>query len=221
MISKEFLNDEYLKKKKSVAEIAIAINCSQSKVNYWLAKHELQKRSLSESQYVKQNPNGDPFQFTFPKSREEWFLYGMGLGLYWGEGNKRSKTAVRLGNTDPDLLRYFLDFLFKIYNADETRLRFGLQIFTDNDPAKVKTYWCKKLNISPDKFQKIVITKSVRNGTYKEKSEFGVLTIYFSNTKIRDIIVGAIEGLRQETFANVAQLVERVHGRSQDPCPLV
>lgn len=215
MISKEFLIREYLQSKQSVAQIAGSLRCSQSRVNYWLLKHGLQKRSLSDAQYVKQNPHGDPFSFTSPKSTEEWFLYGMGLGLYWGEGNRKSKTAVRLGNTDPDLLRYFLDFLFHIYNIDQTRLRFGLQIFTDNDPVEVKAYWCKKLKISADKFQKITVTPSVRKGTYGVKSQHGVLTIYFSNTKIRDIIVGAIEALRQQTYANVAQLVEHVHGGSQ------
>ncbi len=214
MITKIFLEKEYLQGKQSAAQIADSLHCSQSKVNYWLLKHGLQKRSLSDAQYVKQNPYGDPFSFNSPKSKEEWFLYGMGLGLYWGEGNKKSKTSVRLGNTDPDLLRYFLDFLFHIYNIDQARLRFGLQIFTDNNPVTVKQYWCKSLKIPADKFQKIIITPSVRKGTYGVKSQHGVLTIYFSNTKIRDIIVGAIEGLRQQTFANVAQLVERVHGGS-------
>ena len=215
MITKDFLEKEYLHDKKSVAHIADSLGCSQSKVNYWLLKYGIQKRSLSDAQYVKQNPHGDPFSFNSPKTNEEWFLYGMGLGLYWGEGNKKSKTAVRLGNTDPGLLRYFLDFLIKIYNIDKNRLRFGLQIFTDNDPVKVKKYWCKELKISADKFQKIIITPSVRKGTYGVKSQYGVLTIYFSNIKIRDIIVGAIEELPGHTYANVAQLVERVHGGSQ------
>lgn len=215
MISKVFLQKEYISKKLSVAEIAYVLECSQSKVNYWLARYEIPKRSISEAQYVYKNPKGNPFTFKEPSTPEEWFLYGMGLGLYWGEGNKKSKTAVRIGNTDPHLLRYFLDFLFTIYNVDKARLRFGLQIFTDNDPVKVKKYWCEVLKISEDKFQKIIITPSVRKGTYGVKSQNGVLTIYFSNTKIRDIIVGAIEALRQNTFANVAQLVERVHGGSQ------
>lgn len=215
MISKEFLQKEYLDKKKSVSEIALAIRCSQSRVNYWLAKHTLQKRSLSESQYIKQNPKGNPFEFRPPRTDGEWFLYGLALGLYWGEGNKKSKTAVRLGNTDPDLLRYFLDFLVIMFQVDTSRLRFGLQIFTDVNPSTAKEYWCEKLSISPDSFQKIVVTPSTKKGTYTQKSEYGVLTIYFSNTKIRDIIVGAIEGLRLQTYANVAQSVERVHGGSQ------
>lgn len=196
MISKKYLESEYVDKKKSVAEIAALLECSQSKINYWLMKHSLQKRSLSDAQYIKQNPNGDPFRFQTPRGSEEWFLYGLGLGLYWGEGNKRSKTAVRLGNTDPDLILKFLEFLYRLFNIDVKRLRFGLQIFSDIDPDIAKDFWCKKLSVSPEKFQKIVVTPSTKKGTYTQKNEYGVLTIYFSNTKIRDSIVNAIEQLR-------------------------
>lgn len=216
MFEKEFLEKEYLENRKSVSDISKELNCSQNKVTYWLEKHGIQKRNISESQYLKKNPKGNPFFFSAPKTKEEWFLYGLGIGLYWGEGNKKSKTAIRLGNTDPDLLKYFLEFLVVIYNIDRTRLRFGLQIFSDNSPVKVKKYWCDVLAISPESFQKIVVTPSVKKGTYIKKSEYGVLTIYFSNTKIRDIIVGAIEELRGNTYANVAQSVERVHGGSHD-----
>ncbi len=215
MINKLFLEKRYIREKCSVAEIAGELNCSQNKVTYWIQKHNLKKRSISEAQYVKRNPNGDPFSFKSPSSNGEWFLYGLALGLYWGEGNKKSKTAIRIGNTDPDLQRYFLDFLVHMYRVDTSRLRYGLQVFTDSNPEKAKTYWCKKLNILPSSFQKVVVTPSTKRGTYGQKSEYGVLTIYFSNTKIRDTIVDAIEALRRQTYANVAQSVERVHGGSQ------
>ncbi|MBP6924174.1 MAG: hypothetical protein KBB78_01255 [Candidatus Pacebacteria bacterium] len=217
MIQKDYLEQKYIKKLFSVSVIAKELNCSESKVTYWIQKHGLKKRTISEAQYVKRNPEGDPFIFKSPQTEGEWFLYGLALGLYWGEGNKKSKTAVRIGNTDPDLLRYFLDFLIQMYRVDVSRLRYGLQIFTDIDPEKAKMFWCVKLNVSPMSFQKIIVTPSVKRGTYTQKSEYGVLTIHFSNTKIRDTIVDAIEALRRQTYANVAQSVERVHGGSPDP----
>ena len=215
MIDKVYLEEKYIREKCSVAEIAVEFGCSQNKVTYWIQKHGIKKRTISEAQYIKHNPGGDPFTFKKPHTEGEWFLYGLALGLYWGEGNKKSKTAIRLGNTDPDLIKYFLDFLINMYAVDVSRLRFGLQVFTDIDSEKAKRFWCKKLNISPKSFQKVVVTPSVRRGTYGERSEFGVLTVYFSNTKIRDTIVGAIERLRRQSYANVAQSVERVHGGSQ------
>lgn len=203
MIEKAFLEEKYIKQNCSVADIATQLGCSQNKITYWLKKHGFKKRSISEALYIQKNPEGNPFSFRAPNKNGEWFLYGLALGLYWGEGNKKSKTAIRIGNTDPDLLRYFLEFLTDLYQVDVSRLRYGLQIFSDTSEKKAQQYWCKKLSIKPSGFQKIVVTPSRKKGTYTQKSEYGVLTIYFSNTKIRDIIVGAIEQLRKETYANV------------------
>ncbi len=204
IMKKDYLIKLYIDEGLSVSQVSKETGFSQSKINYWLYKYEIPKRSISEAQYLRMNPDGDPFEFKKPSNNAEWFLYGLGLGLWWGEGNKVSKNAIRLGNTDPDLLCYFLDFLKVLYKIDTDRLRFGLQIFTDINPDIAQKYWCDKLKITEDKFQKIIVTKSVSKGTYTKKCQYGVLTIYFSNTKIRDSIYDAIERLRNQTFANVS-----------------
>ncbi len=120
----------------------------------------------------------------------------MGLGLFWGEGNKRNKGTVRLGNTDPGLVRMFLKFLDEIYAINHTRLKFGLQIFSDIPKNKALAYWCEELKVTPKQFYKVIITPARSIGTYREKSKYGVLTVYFNNKKLRDSIVDAIEKLK-------------------------
>lgn len=198
MIDKAYLESSYVLKKMSVSQIAFEYGCSQNKITYWLQKHKIRKRSISDAVYIRSNPNGDPFLYQKPRSDEEWFLYGLGLGLFWGEGNKMSKNSVRLGNTDVDLLRNFLFFLKVIYQIEDEKLRFGLQLFSDIPKEKALNYWSARLGVPRRKFQKVVVTKSIKKGTYKKKSEWGVLTIYFSNTKLRDIIMSAITKLRNE-----------------------
>lgn len=199
MINEKFLRDEYEAKGCSVSDISKKLNCSQGKVNYWLSRFEIPKRSISEAVYLKNNPNGDPFAYSAPSTQNEWFLYGMGLGLFWGEGNKMNKNAVRLGNTDPDLILVFLKFLKQTYKIKESKLRFGLQIFSDMSSEAAKDFWCKKLSVKPSQFQKVIVTESGSIGTYRNKTRHGVLTVYFSNTKLRDIIMNAIEKLRKES----------------------
>lgn len=206
---------EYLNQRKSVKQIARKLKCSENKVTYWLHKHRIPKRSISEAIYLKSNSSGDPFVFKTPTSPEEWFLYGLGIGLYWGEGNKANQYAVRLGNTDPKLLKVFLEFLQNIFTIDQSRLRFGLQIFSDTSPEEAKQFWLSELNVSPRQFQKVIVTKARNPGTYRQKNMNGVLTVYFSNTKLRDSILSAIRALQNNSYANVAQSVERVHGKSQ------
>jgi hypothetical protein len=38
-------------------------------------------------------------------------LFGMGLGLYWGEGTKRGKGGMRITNTDAKMIKKFIEFL--------------------------------------------------------------------------------------------------------------
>ena len=122
-------------------------------------------------------------------------LYGLGLGLYWGEGNKKNLNSVRLGNTDPKLIKKFLEFLETVYFIDKRRLRFGLQIFNDMDSRRVLLFWQKELGISSSRFYKVTVTPTRGIGTYREKTKYGVLSIYFHNKKLRDVICSEIEKL--------------------------
>lgn len=196
-MDKKVLERRYLHDKKSVHDIAKEFRCSDGKINYWLEKHSIQKRSISEAIYTKHNPDGDPFSLKTPQTGKDFFLFGLGLGLYWGEGTKKSLGQVRLGNTDPYLVRSFILFLRKAYVIDDTRLHFGLQIFSDMDQSKEERFWQDFLKVSPKKFFKTINTRSGSVGTYREKSKHGVLTVYFNNKKLRDILVGEIEKMKK------------------------
>ncbi|MEA1929913.1 MAG: hypothetical protein U9M92_03505 [Patescibacteria group bacterium] len=186
----------YLNRGLSVAEISGLFNCSESAVNYWLSKMKVRKRSISEAVYLKHNPSGDPFLKKTFLSAEEHFLLGLGLGLYWGEGTKSDKCSVRLGNTDPGLIKSFIKFLKRVYNIKSDKLKFGLQLFSDISPQRALGFWVRSLGVSPKQFQKVVVTKKRGLGTYTKKIEHGVLTVYFNNKKLRDIICGEIDKLR-------------------------
>lgn len=176
----------------SMTDISKQLNISIHKVAYWMGKYKIPRRSLSDAIYLKHNPNGDPFTFIPPDNPDTIKLYGLGLGLYWGEGNKANLTAVKLGNTDLELLKTFIEFLEKIFRVKRQNLRFGLQIFTDIDQNEALSYWIKKLNVKKEQFYKTVVTLSESLGTYRHKSKYGVVTIHYHNKKLRDIIVNSI-----------------------------
>jgi hypothetical protein len=189
MIPKQILTQLYNGKKMSMKQISVELGCSVHKVAYWMEKHSISRRSRSESIYIMHNPLGDPFAQTQIDSLEKAELLGYGLGLYWGEGNKKNKYSLRLGNTDPNLIKKYIEFLEKIFNVKKDNLRYGLQIFTDISEERAVEHWCKLLNADRKQFYKTTITPSKSVGTYRQKSEFGVLTVYYHNKKLRDIIV--------------------------------
>lgn len=187
------LFDLYLVEKKSVAEIAKILNCSQNKINYWLKKFEIPKRSLSEAMYCFKNPLGDPFALRQPKSFEEAILFGLGLGIYWGEGDKRGKNGIRLSNTDPRLIKSFIRFLKTFLGIDKNRLKFSIQIFSDISPLESLKYWMKELKMKKEQFYKPQVIKVRGKGIYKYKSKYGVIIVYFNNIKLKKLICEMIE----------------------------
>lgn len=197
MMDKKLLEDWYIRNKKSTHEIAAAFKCSDGKINYWLQKYSIPKRSISEAVYTMHNPNGDPFFIQTPQTHNASFLLGLGLGLYWGEGTKKNLRTIRLGNTDPYLVRTFLTFLRKTYRIDDSKLRFALQIFTDMDQKKEEKFWRDFLNVNAKQFYKTINTRSGSIGTYRAKSEHGVLTVYFGNKKLRDILMKEIDKIKE------------------------
>jgi hypothetical protein len=191
-ISLQTLRELYLDKHESASEIARNFGFSVNKVNYWLKKYDISKRTISEAVYVKHNPNGNPFRMISPKTLEEAKLFGLGLGLYWGEGNKANKNTVRLGNSDPALMKIFIEFLIKFFRINKGDLKFHLHLFSDIDIKEAQDYWTKKLKIKKEQFYKPLVSKSGSLGTYRSKSKYGVLTVYYGNTKLKNLLVSLL-----------------------------
>lgn len=173
-------------------EIAEALCCSEHKVVYWMDKHGIRRRSLSDAIYLKNHPNGDPFTIRKPRTPKDWELYGLGIGLYWGEGGKASKNAVRLGNTDPALLRTFVRFLVDLCGVKLEDLRFGVQIFNDLNPNEALAYWAKELNVKRTQFYHPVLSPSQSTGTYRRHAMYGVLSVYYNNRNLQRWILGQL-----------------------------
>lgn len=191
-LEKSVLEQLYRKEGKSMNKIAKHLGCSLHKVAYWMQKYTITTRSIGDAIYLKNNPNGDPFILTLPKNLKDAELFGFGLGLYWGEGTKADKGAVRLGNSDYKLIEKFIEFLVAIFKIKRSDLKFGLQIFNDVSPSEALDFWQEKLKIDKGQFYKTVVTKSRGKGTYRKKSKYGVLTVYYHNRKMRDLLVSMI-----------------------------
>lgn len=172
----------------SVKEISEKTGISYNRVCYWMEKHNIQRRSRSAATYVKRNPNGDPFKIKKRLSKREAELRGFGLGLYWGEGTKSDQRSVRLGNSDPKIIKKFMEFLVVICGIQTEKLQFGLQVFDDTDPMATERFWARELGIDLSQFTKTTVTKSRGKGTYRNKAEHGVLTLKYHNSKLRRLL---------------------------------
>ena len=192
MIDWTILDKHYRKDRMSMQEIALTLGCSLHKVMYYMEKYDIPRRTRSEAAYQKHHPNGDPFGIIPVKTIDQAKLMGLGLGLYWGEGNKANRYSVRLGNTDPELLNLFIEFLVQLFGVNRDDLRFGLQLFSDVNSQEALGFWTQKLGARASQFYKITVTISGSIGTYRKKNKYGVVTVYYHNKKLRDILVGML-----------------------------
>lgn len=190
-LSKKTLNKIYLQG-NSMAEIANKYNCSINRIVYWMNKYNIKRRSNSDAAYIKQNPNGDPFKIKNNLNLKEQQLFGLGIGIYWGEGDKTNPHSSRVANTDPRLIKVFIRFLKKICQLENRKIRYSIVCFNDSDTDECKFYWAKQLGISTNKFGKIVQIPSQGKGTYKRKSKYGVCTVSATNVKLKKWIMKQI-----------------------------
>jgi len=166
-------------------EISSKIGVKYNKIVYWMRKYGILRRSRSEAIYIKLNPKGDPFKIKNKLNKDESFLKGLGLGLYWGEGNKANKTAVRLGNSDPKLIKLFRYFLIKICGVKKEKFKYNLLLFNDANKKKAVNFWEKELGSPTIRIGSITALKPRGKGNYKNKSMTGVLMIEFNNIKLK------------------------------------
>jgi len=177
----------------SMKEISQKLGCNT--VAYWMKKIGIPRRNISDAVYQRLNPNGDLFHIKENLSAKEQKLFGLGIGLYLGEGNSNNKHAVRLCNSDPKIIKLFRKFLIKICRIDQKKLRYNLLLFNDASKKKALNFWAKELGITKKQIGSVTSLKSRGEGTYKKKSMTGVLIIEFNNVKLRKEIDNMIENL--------------------------
>ncbi len=122
-------------------------------------------------------------------------LFIAGLMLYWGEGDKISKAAVRLTNTDPDLIALYVQFLLRVCRIPEEKIRASVIVYPDLDEEKYRIYWSKRSGVALRRFTKSVVIE----GRHKTRRlGYGVCTITVSSTYLKVKMVEWMGLLPQE-----------------------
>jgi len=186
-LSKDLLEELYLEQGLSMTEIAEQLGCSVNKVAYWMNKYGIERRSVSQAIYRWHNRDGEPFHIHKPETDRERELFQLGVGLYIGEGMKRSRHRVSLSNTDPRVIRVFLRFLRGICGVSERRIWAWINIFDDVDLEEAQAYWEEVTGLPRSQFYQPVV-RSRRGGTYLNTSDYGTITVGVSSTKLHSIV---------------------------------
>jgi hypothetical protein len=93
--------------------------------------------------------------------------------LYWAEGSKKD---FGLSNTDPKLIKVFVNGLRDIYEIPNARFRVSIRIYEDMDREKCLNFWSKVVRIPKENF----VSVNVLLGKKKGKLEFGMCRVRVS-----------------------------------------
>jgi hypothetical protein len=101
--------------------------------------------------------------------------------LYLGEGSKCTKGSLMFGNSNPGIIRLFLNLLRSCYNIDEKKFRCTLQCRADQNIKKLEKFWSQTTGVPPNQFYQARIDKRTIGKPSKKPDYKGVCRIdYFS-----------------------------------------
>lgn len=111
--------------------------------------------------------------------------------LYLGEGFKK-RSLVALGNSDPRILKCFVELLRKIYKVPNEKLRCYLYLRSDHNAVREIRFWSRALGIPSiffrkPQFDKRTLGKKTWNGYH------GVCAVYCYDAAIEKRLTAAQE----------------------------
>jgi len=74
--------------------------------------------------------------------------------------------AVEFTNSDPVLIKLFLEFIRRIIKIEEDRLKCELFIYNDLEKEKIEAFWSSKTKIPLNRFHKTIVYEA-KNSKYK------------------------------------------------------
>jgi len=193
-MNESILRNLYLEKGLSAKQIAGHLGESEAKVVYWLKKYQIPKRSLSEAIYRRVNQEGDPFDPKTELTSEEEQLKVAGLMLWVTEGSVKDKDEVYTSNSNPALIKLFVEFLLRVCRVKKHKLKIRVLYYPNMDLSvdEVREFWARQTGLLQDQIN-INIYQAVHN--FRAKSKYGTATIGVNNIKLRALLVDWLNDL--------------------------
>ena len=188
---------------KSYREIQRALKIPPSTLSDWFSKtnwsHKIKARLIKAAatrsiarMMVLNKTRGERLARAYDLAREEAVkelgklkynpVFIAGIMLYWGEGDKNTKHLVRLVNTDPGLIRFYVFFLTHVCAVPMSRIRASIFYYPDLNEKDCRVFWSKNSSIPSYNFTKSILI----SGRHKTKRlPFGICTVTISSTYLK------------------------------------
>jgi transcriptional regulator with XRE-family HTH domain len=130
------------------------------------------------------------------QAREGDSVHAAGCMLYWAEGDK-ARNQARMSNSDPHLLRFFVDFLRRYFEVSDDDIRINCHLFADHveHQRDIEQFWLDQLGLTPRSLRKSFVN------VYSPSSKrlrvnmlpYGTCRVGVSRTSVVQSIYGSIQ----------------------------
>ncbi len=133
-------------------------------------------------------------------SKRDLFLTG--LFLYWGEGTKSQNSLVALTNTNPAMVKFFIQWL-KLFGVKSKDLKIKLHLYSDMKIKESLDFWSKELNIPISQFYKPYVKKNtLKSISYKNGFGKGTCSVIFGSRDLWEYITMGLKYISEISNEN-------------------
>jgi len=143
-------------------------------------------------------------EIQLPISSETYKLFG--VALYWAEGNKTK--SFEITNSDPYFIVFMVKWLNEVFGIKAETLRPRLNIYPQQNDAKIKKFWSQLTGIPLKNFGKSYV-KPLSSGYKKNNLYYGTIKIYVPRgTDMRHKVFGWLRSILKDVDTKV-KITER------------
>ncbi len=173
-LSAWFINDRLSQKtKKELTKLAL-IN-TLKRVNKWVATNKARWREWRKE--AREEAINE-----FPKLCHNQ-LFIAGLMLYWAEGDNKLGNPVRFTNTDPRMIRLYIQFLLRILKIKKETVRPALILYPDLEENNCLEFWSKITTVPVSQFYK---TQFIKGRHKTARLSDGICMITCGNRQLKE-----------------------------------
>jgi AcrR family transcriptional regulator len=122
--------------------------------------------------------------------------FAAGCMLYWAEGSK-TRNVAQLSNSDPEVVRFFVDFLRRHFDVPDRDIRVTCNLFADHlpDQERIEQFWLDVLQLPPECLRKSIVNVYSKYSQKKRKNmlPYGTCRVSVHRTRLIQTIYGAIQ----------------------------
>lgn len=127
-------------------------------------------------------------------------LYFIGLSLFWAEGGKREKWAIKFCNSDALIIKTIMKFFREICNVPNKKFSLRIHLYPNIKESYAIKFWSRLIKLPPKQFRKsqTQISKSSKNKRPFNRLPYGTLHITIGDAYLNKKIKGWLLGLEKQ-----------------------